>query len=58
MVLSINGSFLTPTVDFIAYSLCVYIRTWIWRATNCTNFQFALPDKMVLKDDNGSQTIG
>ena len=52
------GSFLTHSVDFLAYSLCVYTHTQIWNSTNCMNFQFASTDKVILKGDNWYQILG
>ena len=41
-------SLLAPSVDFLVYSLSKPIL----RSTYFMNFQFAPPDKVVLKDDN------
>ena len=49
--------FLTPCVDLLAYSLCVYTHNEIWWSTNYMNLQFAPPEKVVLKDENWYQIV-
>ena len=49
---------LTPCLDILAYSLCLYSHTEIWKSTNCMTLHFVPSDKVVMKVNNGCQTLG